>query len=121
VTLTLNTIALVKGIPLIPIHFFELWVLQDKPLPYCLKANRGEYLVRDSQGTDSLEPVETLTGSYWWLGEMNDFPEHRVVIDESIDPETFLSSLENRAWVNMVAPLYIKDPKITLPKEMPRK
>lgn len=116
VTLALNTLSLVKHIPLIPVHFFELWVLQKKPLPYCLKANRGEYLIRSSD-MEMLTALHSMKGSYWGMGDMNDSPENGILIDNTIDMQTILPILEKREWTSMIAPLYIKDPKITPPRK----
>lgn len=115
VTLTANSIAFAQNTPLYAIDIFSLGKLWGWEYPMILKANREEYLIKESEtiesklsGKDSIPP-----GICYGIWEENDFENGKISIKWSIDYESFLRDFHFGEKTMRVDPLYIKKPNIT--------
>jgi tRNA A37 threonylcarbamoyladenosine modification protein TsaB len=115
VTLTLNTIAYVKNIPLFSWSYFDLADISWVREPILIKANRWEYLLRSKQGVSPLFfPIaEIPVGQYFWVGDQKDFENKKIIIQSVLDDEKIASVLSFLAPVSRLHPYYIKKPNIT--------
>lgn len=80
-----------------------------------IKANRGEYLMKKSEGSlPVIVPIgEMLSGKYVGLGDINDFTNKGISIQSEIDYEMVLRNLSLDTPKDIVDPIYIKKPNIT--------
>ncbi len=115
VTLTLNTIAMVKNIPLKGCHFFEI-VNSENPI---LRANDREYILLDEDWIPSLSPKESIDPSkiYTGYGDKNDFTDEKNFIEYSEDLRTVTEVFTQLPSVNRLTPIYLKEPHITWSKK----
>lgn len=115
VTLTLNTLALVHGIPAYATDAFSCFRLSGFSGPYLIRANRGEYAWSESGESFELRPLESIeAGSYFGLADEKDFANGGVSVQFSRNPGEFLRNFPFVAPVGRIEPIYIKKPNITL-------
>ncbi|MBP9812308.1 hypothetical protein KBC86_02920 [Candidatus Gracilibacteria bacterium] len=115
VTLTLNTIAMVKNIPLKGCHFFEI-VNSENPI---LRANDREYIFLDEAGIPSLSPKELIDPSKIYTGYAlkNDFTDEKNFIEYSEDHYWISEVFKKLPPTNRLSPIYLKEPHITWSKK----
>ncbi len=118
ITLTVNTWAFVYKMPIVSIDLFQLWTLCWYPLPYAIKANRGEYLCFFSEGNSpELSTIENLPEwKYWWIGDNADFLSKNTHFEYSFDNRKVFEYISLKNWTSQIEPVYIKKPNITQPK-----
>ncbi len=114
VTLTLNTIALVKNIALKGCHFFEI-IKDSNPI---LIANNREYIILE-KNTPLLREKSALNPSlrYTWYADKNDFTDEKNFIEYSEDIEYIKSVFDHAPLQNRLSPIYLKEPHITWSKK----
>lgn len=114
VTLTLNTIALVKNIALKGCHFFEI-IEENHPI---LIANNREYIILE-ENTPVLKEKNTLDQSltYTWYADKNDFTDEKKFIEYSEDIPFIVGVFEAKEKQNRLSPIYLKEPHITWSKK----
>jgi hypothetical protein len=115
VTLTLNTIAMVKNIPLKGCHFFEI-LNSNNPI---LRANDREYILLDEMWVPSLSPIESIDPSKTYTGYAlkNDFTDEKNFIEYSEDLTWISEVFRKLPPTNRLTPIYLKEPHITWSKK----
>lgn len=114
VTLTLNTVSLVRKIPLKGCHFFEI-INHPNPI---LIANNREYIVLKEDNPILVEKSELKwEESYSWYGNKNDFTDGKKFIEYSEDIPYISNIFNSLSSVSQLSPIYLKEPHITWSKK----
>lgn len=117
ITLTVNTLAFVHKTPLFALDFFRLLSLSERDFPMCVKANRGEYLVRySSEHNPEIVAIADMSdGHYFGIGDENDFENRQISIEYGVDYARFIRNYEfPSSPLSRIDPIYIKKPNITI-------
>ncbi|GAB0175280.1 MAG: hypothetical protein HHAS10_11590 [Candidatus Altimarinota bacterium] len=114
VTLTLNTISLVKKIPLKGVHFFEI-INHPNPI---LIANEREYIILGEDGPFLIEKSQLKNKeSYCGYGNENDFTDAKKFIEYTEEIPYISKIFERISNVDQLSPIYLKEPHITWSKK----
>jgi tRNA threonylcarbamoyladenosine biosynthesis protein TsaB len=114
VTLMANAVGWALGTPLVGIDAFGLCALSGAPLPHFSRANRNEYLVRETPGEVPrlLRAGQLAPGA--WTGPANplDFTPGTVIIS-GIDYAAAIRNLDLSTHQERLIPSYAKAPNIS--------
>jgi len=115
VTLTINSILFTKKIPLAPINYFQLLEMSGLYYPMLIKANKWEYLIRNTNKEDPylINKEEILPWNYSWIWDIIDFENRDIYIQWISDYEYFIRNNKFEFIQNKIEPYYIKKPSIT--------
>ena len=118
VTLTLGTLSLVYGIPLVGITLYEYWELTGNAYPMAFGINPTEYILKPSSSSEmqlmSANDISGLVPSTFHLPRFQ-LPTGQTGIQLKQSWDTLkLSSLAARTRTTTIDPLYCKKPNITL-------
>lgn len=118
-TLVVNTIAFSFGMDLYPITIDQFFRYQNAPLPWIIPLTKNEVLFwseRDQQNPtitslkdiDSSQPFSSITSQFSWIENVRCFHAH--------DHQNFLQNFTIKEKVQLLFPLYARDPNILLQK-----
>lgn len=115
ITLTVNTLSFVHRIPLYGIDYFRLAELAGAEFPMLIRANRGEYLKKETKYTPpELRAIPEISpGNYWGIGDANDFTNPGISIQSTLRYQLFCSNFLFEHPTERIEPFYIKKPNIT--------
>ena len=115
VTLTINSILFAKKIPLKAINYFELLELSNLSYPILIKANKVEYLFKNSKTEKPflINKEEIIPWNYSWIGDIIDFENQDIYIQWIKDYNYFINSNKFEFKQEKIEPYYIKKPSIT--------
>ena len=104
-----------KQVMLHPIDFFTLLHSANSPYPYCIRANRYEYLVQENNSTPAhlISKDDLMPKAYTGRGNEIDFSSKDGSICEDVDYTLAVSSLDMSRGCKRISPLYIKKPNIS--------
>ena len=117
ITLVVNTIAFIYNVPLYPIDFFAFAQYAGAEFPMLLKANRGEYLLKElPTAATYIVPIDAMpAGQYSGIGDENDFVNRGISIQSDLDYTRFLQEYVFCVPRKKIDPIYIKKPNISIP------
>lgn len=114
VTLAINTLHLVREIPIKWCHFFDI-IDTGNPI---LKANEREYIIDVWHGETKLIAKEEISDwTYHGYGEKNDFTGEKVYIEYKRNIHWICKIFLQKEPISKLSPIYLKDPHITWSKK----
>ncbi|MDD2487530.1 MAG: hypothetical protein PHS92_04115 [Candidatus Gracilibacteria bacterium] len=115
ITLMINTLIFVYGIPVDAIDYFRFLELSEIPYPIIIKANRSEYLIKTSSKVLPVIKVidEMDEGEYFGIGDKTDFENKNIYIKSNGGYSNFIRNYVFEGKNDRIEPIYIKKPNIT--------
>ncbi|MDD2566022.1 MAG: hypothetical protein PHZ26_03705 [Candidatus Gracilibacteria bacterium] len=115
ISLTVNALSFTKNIKIDSFSYFDFLEKSGEFYPMLIKANKGEYLIKNSQ---ELEPQLILTndiesGKYTGIGNILDFENKQISIEGSRNYEKFIANYSFNGELKRMEPYYIKKPNIS--------
>lgn len=114
VTLAINTLHIVRHIPIKWCHFFDI-IDSKNPI---LKANTTEYIIDAWHGETKIVEVGDLpNGTYRGYGDKNDFTGGKVFVEYTRDLSHIARIFAETDSLSLLSPIYLKAPHITWSKK----
>ena len=115
ISLIVNSIWYVKKIPLDSLDYFQMMEISWLSYPMMLKANRSEYLYKESAHSEPkiLNKADIAPWRYSWIWDETDFENGGVKIEWMKDYKKLIASIPKARDLKKIEPYYIKKPNIT--------
>lgn len=111
-----NTVAFAHGVDLFPLDYFSFLQMQGCDYPHVIQANKREVLLKHSETSDpefvAIGQLDRVT--YSGTGDRSTFLESGATLSCEMDYNSVIRGLDLTSPVSKIAPIYIKDPTITL-------
>lgn len=115
ITLVMNTINFTSSIKIDSIDYFEFLEICKMSYPMIIKANRSEYLIKESTENEPLLVDKENIKAWTYSSNQNafDFENNKIYIKWIKDYSSFINNYKFNPSKNRIEPYYIKKPNIS--------